>query len=179
MTILAIELSSLLIPFAVIAGVALVLGILLAVLSHFFAVPEDPTFGKIRECLPGINCGACGYKGCDDYASALADGSETRPNLCIPGAQVVADEIGGILGVEAEAFEDKVAFVACNGHYGATVDKALYEGVPSCAAAARLYGGPGVLEPLKTGGGALRFAPCLCASDDQNEGGGIIIHEID
>ena len=168
MTILAIELSSLLIPFAVIAGVALVLGILLAVLSHFFAVPEDPTFGKIRECLPGINCGACGYKGCDDYASALADGSETRPNLCIPGAQVVADEIGGILGVEAEAFEDKVAFVACNGHYGATVDKALYEGVPSCAAAARLYGGPNACNHGCMGFGdcaAICPATAICLDD--------------
>ena len=139
---MAFDIGSVLIPFAVVAGVALALGILLAVLSHFFSVPEDQTAVRIRSCLPGINCGACGYKGCDDYAAALADGSEQRPSLCIPGAQVVADEIGGILGVEAEPFENVVAYVACNGHCDAAKAKAVYEGVPSCAAAARLYGGP-------------------------------------
>lgn len=139
---LAFDIGSILIPFAVIAGVALILGVLLAVLSHFFSVPEDQTAVRIRGCLPGINCGACGYKGCDDYAAALADGSEKRPSLCVPGAQAVANEIGGILGVEAEEFDDIVAFVACNGHCDATKKKAVYEGVPTCAAAVRLYGGP-------------------------------------
>ena len=132
-----------LVAFLVVAAIALVLGIALAVLSHFFAVPEDPTFTKVRECLPGINCGACGYKGCDDYAHALADGSEKNPSLCIPGAQAVATQIGAILGVEAEEFEDVVAFVACNGNCEATGNKAAYDGVPTCAAASMLYGGPG------------------------------------
>lgn len=124
-------------------GLALLLGILLAVISHCFAVPEDPTYTKIRACLPGINCGACGYKGCDDYASALAEGEEKNPSLCIPGAQGVANQIGEILGVEAAPFEDVVAFVACNGHCEATKNKADYDGVPTCAAASMLYGGPG------------------------------------
>lgn len=131
-----------LVAFLVVAAIALVLGVALAVLSHFFAVPEDPTFKKIRECLPGINCGACGYKGCDDYASALTEGG-VSPSLCIPGAQAVADQIGGILGIEAEAFADTVAFVACNGHCEATGNKAVYDGVSTCAAASMLFGGPG------------------------------------
>lgn len=131
-----------LIAFLVVAGIALILGVLLAVISHCFAVPEDPTKAKIRACLPGVNCGACGYTGCDDYAAALAQGG-VAPNLCIPGAQSTADEIAAILGVEAGAFEDVVAFVACNGHCGATHNKADYEGVQSCQAAAMLYGGPG------------------------------------
>ena len=132
-----------LIPFAVIAGIALVLGVLLAVISHFFSVPEDPTYRQIRDCLPGVNCGACGYTGCDDYANALAGGTEKRAGLCIPGTKVVAEQIGGILGVEADdTFVDLVAFVSCNGHCDAAKDKATYEGVNSCVAAARLYGGP-------------------------------------
>ena len=110
-----------LIAFLVVAAIALLLGILLAVISHFFAVPEDPTQQQVRACLPGINCGACGYKGCDDYAAALAAGG-VAPNLCIPGAQVVAEEIGGILGLEVvEPFHDMVAFVACYGYGENTV----------------------------------------------------------
>lgn len=124
----------------VMLAIALIAGILISLLSHFFAVAENPLKKQIRECLPGINCGACGYKGCDDYAEALVEG-EAKPNLCVPGAQGVADEIGGILGVEAGAFEDVVAFVGCNGHCEATSKKAIYEGVQTCAAASMLYGG--------------------------------------
>ena len=130
------------IAFLVVAAIALVLGIMLALVSHFFFVPEDPTKEKVRACLPGINCGACGYKGCDDYAAAVAEGG-VSPSLCVPGAQAVADEIGAIIGVEAEPFEDVVAFVACNGHCGATHNKADYEGVQTCEGASMLFGGPG------------------------------------
>ena len=128
----------------IVAGVALALGIMLAVVSHFFFVPENPTQRKIRECLPGINCGACGYKGCDDYAAALAT-DHVAPNLCVPGAQAVADEIGNILGIEVvEPFVDVVAFVACNGHCGAAQTKAEYHGLQTCKAASMLFGGEGV-----------------------------------
>ena len=130
-----------LIAFLVMLAVAIVAGVLLTVFSVFFAVPENPQKKLIRECLPGINCGACGFKGCDDYAEALAEGG-VAPNLCVPGAQGVANEIGAILGVEAEAFNDKVAFVACNGHCEATFKVSEYEGVSTCSAASMLYGGP-------------------------------------
>ena len=120
--------------------VALIAGVLLSLFSHFFAVKENPLKAQIRECLPGINCGACGYKGCDDYADALANGG-VSPSLCIPGAQNVADEIGNILGIEAEPFKDVVAFVACNGNCEATTKKAKYEGVNTCKAASMIYGG--------------------------------------
>lgn len=157
---LAIDLNSILVPFAIIAGIALVLGILLAVLSHFFSVPEDPTFTKIRECLPSVNCGACGYAGCDDYAAALANGTEKRAGLCIPGTKAVAEQIGAILGVEQvdETFQDVVAYVACNGHCDAARHKAVYEGVPTCAAASRLYGGQGACNY-----GCLGFGDCAAA----------------
>ena len=63
-----------LIAFIAMLVIALIVGVLLLVCSHFFAVKENPLKKEIRECLPGINCGACGYKGCDDYAEALANG---------------------------------------------------------------------------------------------------------
>ncbi len=129
-----------LIAFAVMLAVALIVGVMLLVCSHFFAVKEDPKKQQIRECLPGINCGACGFKGCDDYAGALAEGG-AAPNLCIPGSQGVADSIGNILGVECEPCKNDVAFVACNGNCDATFKTAEYRGVQSCAAASMVYGG--------------------------------------
>ncbi len=130
-----------LLALAVAAAVSLFLAILLALVSKFFAVQENETSKKIRACLPGINCGACGYKGCDDYAAALADRT-AKPNLCVPGAEGVANEIGEILGIEVEPPKDVVAYVHCNGICGAVAVKAEYVGIESCKAAASVYGGP-------------------------------------
>ena len=129
-----------LIVFIVTLALSLIAGILLSLFSYFFAVEENQLKKEIREVLPGINCGACGYKGCDDYAEALALG-KALPNLCIPGAQKVADEIADMLGVESEPFKDVVSFVGCNGTCEATHKIAQYEGVSTCYAASMIYGG--------------------------------------
>lgn len=133
--------EDILIALAVVAAVGLLAGVLLTVISHFFAVEEDETTKKVRAALPGVNCGACGFKGCDDYASALAEG-KAKPNLCVPGAEATATEIGSILGIEVEAPKNEIAFVHCNGHCDATTKKAEYSGIATCRAASMLYGGP-------------------------------------
>ena len=130
-----------LIALALVGALGLLAGILLALVSHFFGIAQDERQKKLREELPGINCGACGYKGCDDYAAAMASG-KAKPNLCIPGADDVANILASILGVEAEAPEDNVAFVHCNGNCSSTSKKANYNGVTTCRAASSLYGGP-------------------------------------
>lgn len=130
-----------LIALGVVGGVGLLAGVLLALASHFFYVPEDETAAKLRECLPGVNCGACGYKGCDDYAAAMSEG-RAEPNLCVPGGADVSCALGEILGVVSETSEPKVAFVHCNGNCEATSKKAVYDGVQSCRAASMIYGGP-------------------------------------
>jgi Na+-translocating ferredoxin:NAD+ oxidoreductase RNF subunit RnfB len=130
-----------LIAFGVVAGIALILGILLAIVSRFFAVEDDTMVKNVRACLPGVNCGACGYKGCDDYAAAVA-GGKAKPNLCIPGAETTAAELSELLGIAVEAPADVVAFVHCNGSCGATSKKAEYAGIPTCRAASMLYAGP-------------------------------------
>jgi len=43
------------------AALAFVLGVALGFFKEFFAVPQDPLAGRIREALPGANCGACGF----------------------------------------------------------------------------------------------------------------------
>lgn len=125
----------------VVASVGVAAGILLALASHFFKVEVDEKVSRVREALPGSNCGACGFAGCDSYAEAVASG-KAAPNLCVPGAAGVAASLSEILGVECEAKESGVAFVACNGNCNATTKKAEYEGIESCAAAGMLYGGP-------------------------------------
>ena len=128
------------IALGVVAAVGLLAGVLLALLSKLFAVPGDEKVKKIRSCLPGANCGACGYKGCDDYAVALSGGAAA--NLCVPGGKDTADALGELLGIEVEAPKEVVAYVHCNGNCSATGKKTDYDGMRSCRAAAMLYGGP-------------------------------------
>lgn len=146
-----------LIAFLVVGAIGLAAGVLIALMSHFFGVEENQRVKEVRACLPGINCGACGFKGCDDYAAALAEG-KAKPNLCVPGAESTAEELGTLLGIEVEPPKDVVAFVHCNGNCEATTKKAEYAGVSGCSAAMMLYGGP---EACRYG--CMGFGDCAAA----------------
>lgn len=129
-----------LLAFAVVTLVGLTAGVLLSLASRFLAVKEDETVSKVRECLPGVNCGACGYTGCDEYAKAVAlDNAKT--NLCIPGADTVAAKVAEVMGVEAEDVVEMVAHVRCGGTCDATTNKANYDGIRTCLASSMIYGG--------------------------------------
>lgn len=130
-----------LIALLVVAAIGLIAAVLLTLASHFLRVEEDARVAELRAELPGANCGACGYAGCDEYANALAEGG-VKANLCIPGADATAEKLAAILGVAAEDVEEMVAVVHCNGTCEATSKKAAYSGVQSCRAAAMVYGGP-------------------------------------
>ena len=73
--------SAILIPVLIVAAIGLVAGLGLAVASAVFAVPVNETEKKVRDCLPGANCGACGYSGCDGYAAALTEFDGWLPQL--------------------------------------------------------------------------------------------------
>ena len=124
-----------------IVPIALILGAALAFISLKFAVRENKKAKEIRAFLPSVNCGSCGFAGCDDYALAIAEG-RAEPNLCVPGGEEAAESIGAYLGIEVVVPESTVAFVHCNGHCEAAAKKAVYDGISSCRAAAMLYGGP-------------------------------------
>ena len=125
-----------------VAAIGLIAGIGLSIASVVMAVPKDETAEKIRECLPGANCGACGFSGCDGYAAALTSGETTQTNLCAPGGNDVSNEIAAVLGVDAGVIEPMAAFVHCNGTKTNSKRKLDYKGVMSCRMAAQLFGGP-------------------------------------
>lgn len=127
--------------FAVVVSVGLLLGLLLALFINLFGIEEDEKAKQIRAILPGINCGACGFKGCNDYANAISKGL-AKPNLCIPGAETTAQELSELLGVEVEEPKDMISFIHCNGVCDATTEKAICDGIATCKARAALYGGP-------------------------------------
>jgi Na+-translocating ferredoxin:NAD+ oxidoreductase RNF subunit RnfB len=129
--------------------------IMLAVASKVMAVETDDTAVRLRECLPGANCGACGFAGCDGYAAALASGAGTATNLCIPGGDPVSRQLGEILGVGFVDVIEQIAVVHCCGHSGNTGVKMEYQGVASCSAVKQLYGGRGSCSY-----GCLGFGDC-------------------
>lgn len=113
----------------------------LVLAAKFMAVEENPQIGEVLGCLPGANCGACGYAGCADYARAVAE-EGAAVNKCIPGGAACADAVAAVMGTEAGSVAVINASVNCQGREGVCVQKFDYTGVESCAAAAALYGGP-------------------------------------
>ncbi len=131
---------NILLPVIIVGIIGLVAGVGLSVASKLMAVPVDEKQEKIREALPGANCGACGYSGCDGYAAAVASG-EATPDKCAPGGEASAKAMAEILGVEI-ATTPKVAFIACQGNSEITNIKYNYTGMNSCTAASLLHAGP-------------------------------------
>lgn len=135
--------SGYLIPVVVVVVIALLAGIILTLAAKFMAVPVDETAVLIREALPGANCGACGYAGCDQYAAALAADHTLAPNLCIPGGAGSSGAIASILGVDAGESVAMQAFVRCSGTPDKTDRSMEYQGYKSCSAAKLFFGGDG------------------------------------
>ena len=126
----------------IVSVIGLVAGLGLAVASAVMSVPKDEKAEAILECLPGANCGACGFSGCSGYAAALSKG-EAENGLCSPGGSAAAKKIAGVLGVEMGEVQLKTALVHCMGTFDNTGNKMEYQGVQSCAAANQMFGGVG------------------------------------
>jgi len=121
--------------------IGLICALLLVIASHYMAVKVNETEVAVRACLPGANCGACGYSGCDGYAAALAADPSLPSNLCRPGGSEATEKIAAALGVKAEAADPVSAYVRCSGDCNARGKICHYEGVQTCAAAKLLFGG--------------------------------------
>ena len=75
----------------VLSVIGLVAGLFLAYSAEVFKVQEDPRLKKLLEILPGANCGACGYPGCEGYAKAVLKG-EAPTDRCLPGKKSNVEE---------------------------------------------------------------------------------------
>ena len=120
------------IPATILVGVTgLIIGLLLGVASIKFKVETDPREDAVLDALPGNNCGGCGYPGCSGLAAAIVKG-DAAVNQCPVGGEAVGKVIAGIMGVEAEASERKVAYVHCQGDCEKTKVDYDYSGVHDC-----------------------------------------------
>ena len=159
--------GEILIAVAILGGLGVVFGAVLAAASKVFYVETDPRLEKLNECLPGANCGGCGYAGCAGYAEAVLNG-EAPIGKCASGGNECAQAMAEIMGVEAGEVTRKVAMVRCSGEKIYDKDgnlvrgeksKATYEGFKDCIAASKV-GGNG---PISCKYGCLGFGTCVKA----------------
>ncbi len=128
----------------------------LSTAARRFHVEVDARVERIAGILPGSNCGACGRPSCFATAEAIVDGS-VPVSACIAGGQDVADAVAEALGVEACEVTAVVVARHCGG--GRHAARAYsYDGIASCATAAKLAGGP-----LVCAWGCLGFGDCVRA----------------
>jgi Na+-translocating ferredoxin:NAD+ oxidoreductase RNF subunit RnfB len=120
------------------AALAFVLGTALGFFKELFFVPEDPLKSRIREALPGANCGGCGFPGCDGYAAEVAAGGDlTR---CTAGGKATADLLAEIMGTSAGEVVPMVSVRCCLGGKDIAVKRGIYTGLETCRGA-KLAGG--------------------------------------
>ena len=171
-----------LIPALILGGCGVLAGVLLTVAAKVFHVEVDERIEKISEALPQANCGACGFAGCSDYANAIVQkGAAT--NLCRPGGADAAGKIAAILGTAAAEVVSMTAVVHCNGDCNATQTAFSFDGVQSCKAVKRFYGGNGTCkfgciglgdcvnacehDAIKVVNGVAKVIPSLCGACGQ------------
>lgn len=131
-----------------------VFGAVLAIASKVFAVKVDERLPKLTGCLPGANCGGCGFAGCQAYAQAVIDG-KAQIGLCAAGGAEAAKKMSEIMGVEAVEVEKKVAMVKCRGQNH--LQKGIYEGISDCRSAMFVAGN----GPSACPNGCLGFGTCV------------------
>lgn len=113
------------------SGFALVL----LIASEKLKVEVDPKIEQIHEALPNLDCGACGFAGCGQYAKAILEDPELLGN-CAPGGPDTSAKIAEILNLQvSESGPQKRPIVHCRAHTANKTVNGNYQGIPSCTAA--------------------------------------------
>ncbi|MCX7910581.1 MAG: RnfABCDGE type electron transport complex subunit B [Endomicrobia bacterium] len=123
----------------VMGSCSVIIAILLGFAAKKFKVEEDPKKEYILSVLPGANCGACGYAGCEQYAEAIVK-DNVEITLCRPGGDEVSKKIASILGKEVKDVQRLVAVVLCAGGKRAK-DEFVYNGIKRCDISNRFFEG--------------------------------------
>jgi electron transport complex protein RnfB len=129
-----------LIAAAIMGGMGVLLAALLAIADKKLFVFEDPRIDDVENLLPKANCGACGCAGCRAFAEKAVTG-QIAPGKCTVNSPEGTAAIASFLGVNAGTEEKRVARLACAGGVHVAKNRANYEGLDTCRAAALVSGG--------------------------------------
>ena len=134
------DVTTIVVSTAILAGTGLVFGILIALANVKLKVWEDPRIDGVAGLLPGVNCGACGQAGCRAFAEAVVAGKIPPATCTVMGAEDIKD-VAAYLGVAAGEVAKRVARLLCAGGTDVAIQQAQYRGLETCKAAAAVAGG--------------------------------------
>jgi len=126
--------------------VAVILAIVIFYVSRKFHVEDNPKVKDVLSMLPGVNCGACGFAGCQALAVAFVEGAEKgdiEGLFCPPGAQVVNRNVAEYLRMNPVNTHKRVAVLRCGGSCEASPSRLDYQGPKSCMVSHGLFAGEG------------------------------------
>jgi electron transport complex protein RnfB len=131
--------------------------IVLLIASEKLKVQVDPKIEQIHEALPNLDCGACGFAGCGQYAKALL----VSPGLlgkCAPGGPETTGRIAQILNLQmSDSGPARRPIVHCRAHTADKTAYGKYQGIPTCTRANTLA----IVQACKFG--CLGFGDCTAA----------------
>lgn len=130
------------IPLLVLCGLGAAISLLLALADKKLAVETNPLIDEVNSILPAGNCANCGYAGCGQYAEAVVENPDVRPDLCTPGGNECAQKIAALTGKKAAEIKPVKAAARCKGCPETnSTTKYIYQGLNDCVAAANLFAG--------------------------------------
>jgi len=114
-------------------GIGLFFGVVLAFLDKKLKVEVDPTIEKVTRMLPGLNCGACGFAGCDVFAQRVVKAKDLFGG-CLPGGKELNKEIASSLGIESSFKSTPFKVVVfCGARFGEKKTSFEYRGPQKCS----------------------------------------------
>lgn len=126
-------------PILIMTLIGLISGVFLAIATKFFHIEKDERIDVIKDLLPNVNCGACGYTGCVALANAIVKDGVSAETCPVASMQAIND-ISKVMNVSISDSSKKIAVIMCNGGKNAT-DKYEYHGVKDCYSMSLLLGG--------------------------------------
>ncbi|MBD3426886.1 MAG: 4Fe-4S dicluster domain-containing protein [Candidatus Omnitrophica bacterium] len=122
------------------AGLSVAFAAVLAFADKKLRVEEDPRIAEVLKHLPHVNCGACGYLNCHDFAEHVIKEGED-PAKCKPLGEEAQQMLYDYLGKEGKEKFPRIALVHCAAEYEHKKTDTVYTGVKTCIAANAAFGG--------------------------------------
>jgi len=120
---------------ATMLALAFVFALALLIASEKLKVHLDPKVEQVHNVLPNLDCGACGFPGCAQYAKAVIQNPQLL-GRCAPGGPKTAQKIAKILNLQiSNSGPIKRPIVHCRAHTADKTYLAEYAGIASCIAA--------------------------------------------
>lgn len=113
----------------------------LALANQKLKVEEDPRIEELNQKLPGLNCGACGFPSCREFAKGVIEGREEAINaMCRVAGPNVVELVSKLAGITKELAKE-IAVVFCGAKDKDKTMKAAYRGITTCRSANIIFGG--------------------------------------